>query len=465
MQTPRPNPKAPVPHLFRRFWRAEEGAVAVLAAVMMPVIILAAGLWVETGYWYQQQRKVQYAADVAAIAAGVRIRAGDGAAGYTAAARFVAGQADVSLTAPDTVITVSFPYQGNRNRVEVRIEEAHSRFFTALFATFFPDRKVRVHGRAVAMLVGREATSGCVLALAKRTTDALAIGGSSDVELKGCDLSSNSAHPSFSASVDGNAVFSANCLRAVGGISFSRTQGLAAGCPVAYAPPSRDPYAAVPMPSLLGLTCSDRTFSPNGDVTVAGTYMAAFGTNVRCFRGAGANSFIDIKGKVTLEPGLYIFDANLRFTAGGSGLPAELDGSRGVTLYFTDGNSMVLNGQAKLTLAPPTPANQPPGTNHPYMGITILGDRGTAKTETFQINGPDNSISIQGAVYTPSSAINYSGNSSSTTSWTDSSTTNDGCTQIIADTVTFTGSSNLASDCTGMGTQPLYSYETVELLE
>ena len=47
----------------RGYARDTRGAVVIIAAVLIPVIVGGLGLWVETGYWDHMQRKVQHAAD------------------------------------------------------------------------------------------------------------------------------------------------------------------------------------------------------------------------------------------------------------------------------------------------------------------------------------------------------------------------------------------------------------------
>ena len=60
-----------------RFRDDRRGSIIILAALLFPIVIGGLGLWIETGYWYHMQRRVQHIADVSAHAAGVRIRAGD----------------------------------------------------------------------------------------------------------------------------------------------------------------------------------------------------------------------------------------------------------------------------------------------------------------------------------------------------------------------------------------------------
>jgi hypothetical protein len=53
----------------KQFWKSSAGAVAVMTALVMPVLLGFASLGVEVGHWYLGQREMQGAADAAAISA------------------------------------------------------------------------------------------------------------------------------------------------------------------------------------------------------------------------------------------------------------------------------------------------------------------------------------------------------------------------------------------------------------
>ena len=61
---------------LRRLFRDNSGAAAVVMALTLPVVVGGMGLGTEVGYWYFNQRKVQNAADMAAYAGAVELRAG-----------------------------------------------------------------------------------------------------------------------------------------------------------------------------------------------------------------------------------------------------------------------------------------------------------------------------------------------------------------------------------------------------
>ncbi len=82
----------------------ERGAVAVLFAVVLPILLGAAGLAVEASYWQLHQRAMQNAADSAAIAAGM-----EGGTNYVAVAQAVAAQYGFVNGSGNVTVTVSNP--------------------------------------------------------------------------------------------------------------------------------------------------------------------------------------------------------------------------------------------------------------------------------------------------------------------------------------------------------------------
>ena len=144
---------------------------------------------------------------------------------------------------------------------------------------------------------------------------------------------------------------------------------------------------------------------------------------------------------VTLNPGIYYPDGGSLHVNGG----ATINGN-GVTLVFTKKNSngwadATINGNANINLTPPKTG--------PTAGIVIFGDRAMPVGTTFKFNGGATQY-LGGAIYTPTGAIDFSGGAGTSTS----------CTQIIGDTIKFTGNSGLAIDCSKYNTKPFSSMVT-----
>ena len=186
-------------------------------ALTLPVVLGGMGLGTEVGYWYFNQRKVQNAADMAAYAGAVELRAGNSVDSMETAA---AAAAEETGYAADigTIVLNSPPstgaYAGDPEAVEVTVQENMPRWFTGLFS----DGTVDVAGRAVARITPGQQT--CVLALDESENGAVTFIGSTSAILIGCNVHSNSLSDS-SVLVTGNAVVQTPCVSASGMVSVS----------------------------------------------------------------------------------------------------------------------------------------------------------------------------------------------------------------------------------------------------
>jgi hypothetical protein len=123
---------------------------------------------------------------------------------------------------------------------------------------------------------------------------------------------------------------------------------------------------------------------------------------------------------------------------------ANVTGS-GVTIYMAGSSTVSMNGNATVNLSAPTS-----GT---YAGMLFFGDRsGSNVSET--LNGTASSA-MTGAIYFPKQNVNYIGNFAGA----------NGCTQVVADTVTWNGHTHLAANCNGYGMRTLQAYEAVRFVE
>ncbi|MGV8986616.1 MAG: pilus assembly protein TadG-related protein [Cypionkella sp.] len=412
------------------------GAVAIMAALLMPVLVLGMGLGAETGYQYMTQRNLQNAADLAAHAGGVRLRAGDTKAAITAAALhvatdsgFVAAKGSFTVNTPPT----RGPNAGSASSVEVLLTRDQPRFFSALIMS----KPLLMGARAVATVTA-SASAACVLALSSTAQRAISISGSTDVSLQGCDVASNSNASDAFWMANSSAKLAVNCVDSVGGAVTSSNLQLI-GCPAAkeYQPVVRDPYADVAEPSI-NIPCEANT-----DVTVfSPTY--AHPSGVMAMRICGG---LDIKKQVTFKPGLYIIDGG-DLTLNANGTVASADAGmtvQGATFFLTGNAKLKMTGNGGLDLQAPT--------SGPFSGILIFGSRSQTGL-TYAIQGNSGSTT-QGAIYVPTSAVSFSGNSNTT----------NGCTQIIGRTVEFTGNSTLRSSCTTGNARPIETNVIVRITE
>ncbi len=257
---------------------------------------------------------------------------------------------------------------------------------------------------------------GCVLALNLNASGAVTSQGSTSVTLNNCSLYDNSNN-STALTAGGSSRLSASSVGVVGGVSGAdnivTTGGiLTLGAPVA------DPYANDAFSTPSG-NCQNQ--SPLHNIqTLSGGFFCGLTLN------ASAN--------VTLNPGVYYIGKDGLSVNG----TATLTGSN-VTLVFTSSNGKygdaTINGGATVNLTPPTFG--------PTAGIVIFGDRNMPVGTSFKFNGGASQY-LGGSIYVPKGAIQFSGGAGTSTS----------CTQIIGNTVTFTGNSNVAINCSSYKTKP-----------
>lgn len=141
---------------------------------------------------------------------------------------------------------------------------------------------------------------------------------------------------------------------------------------------------------------------------------------------------------VTLNPGVYIIDGkygNLSFNGG------SVTGS-GVTFVLTktSGNqyaSLTWNGNLSINVTAPTSGL--------FSGVVVY-DTHSKKSDRLTINGTSSTY-FGGAIVAPGMGVSFTG--------TGVSGNGHNCTQIVGDTVQFSGNSTVGSDCSTYGTKDI----------
>ncbi len=259
---------------------------------------------------------------------------------------------------------------------------------------------------------------GCVLSLDPHASGAATGQGSTNVVLNGCSLYDNSDNAT-ALTVSGSAQITALSVGVVGNLTgaanITTTQGIRTGVGAVA-----DPYIDASFPPVSG--CTTQNFTAKNPITInPGVYCGGMKLN------AGA--------EVALSPGIYYLDGGDLTVNGGATLTGD-----GVTLVFTSKNrngfaTASINGNATVNLKPPKSG----GT----AGIVLFGDRNMPTGTSFTFNGGAAQY-LGGAIYLPKGAVSFSGGASTST----------GCTQLIGNTVTFTGDSSFAINCNSYGTKP-----------
>jgi hypothetical protein len=410
--------------LLRHFVRDQSGSYAIVVALVMPVLVGTAGLGTEVGWWLYKHKSMQSAADSGAVSAAT---AGNN---LTAEANAVTASYGYANGANNVTITVNQPpsqgsnYASNPQAVEVIVTQSQPRLLSALFGT----DPVLIKARAVAL---PNSGSGCVLALDRTASPAVKVSGNGNLNLVKCNLYDNSSG-SPALDVTGTTTVTANQVGVVGGVSgasnITATNGIRTGIrPVA------DPYADFsPPPTPSSCVQGKQTINSNGKVNSLspGCYSGDITVN------AGAT--------LNLSSGIYYLNGANLSVAGN----ATITGTD-VTLVFTGSGSswgtLTIGSNANVTLTAPT--------SGPTQGIVMYGDRNMSVGTAFNLTG-GGTQNFGGAIYLPKAALSFSGGNGATTS----------CTKVIADTVTFSGSSSLQVNCAALGTSAI-GVTTAQLVE
>jgi hypothetical protein len=234
----------------------------------------------------------------------------------------------------------------------------------------------------------------------------------------------NNSTSSTAITVGGSSAVSAYSVGVVGGISgnITASHGIATG-----QSPTRDPYAGASFGSFSG--CDYNKMSVKNTATLSpGVYCNGLSLN------AGANVF--------LQPGIYYIDQGSLSVNGGATLSGD-----GVTIVFTSSTgsnyaTATINGGATVNITAPT--------SGPTAGIAIFGDRNMSTGTPFKFNGGASQI-FTGAIYVPKADVQFAGGAN----------TSRACTQLVGDTVTFTGNANFAINCSGTGIKPIATAATM----
>jgi Flp pilus assembly protein TadG len=389
---------------LRRVAHDRKGSVVSMTALMMPVLIGAAGMASDTIQWTLTKRMMQRAADSGAIAGAYALS--QSANVQAAATNDITRNGGFKMTVNPVINSpaTSGSFRDAASAVEVILATDMDLPFTGLVM----DGPVRVSARAVAEIVGNG--DYCVLALENTNTTGIPIGGNATVNL-GCGMMSNA--PSASSIIaNGSSYVTASPVAAVGGVppgnyapGTQRQQ---------YALPLRDPYRGLPDPNIT-TNGSAINLNPNR----SGTYNP------------GTYSSIDIKGSATFNPGVYYVTSSLSF-----GSQARVTGN-GVTFILTARNAasntgsiatVDMNGGANVNLTAPST-----GT---YAGILMYQDRRASNMSVNRINGNSSSV-FQGAFYFPRQELQMNGTSGMNTR----------CIQVVARRIDWRGNTAIDNVC------------------
>lgn len=392
--------------MFRRLAGDRTGGLAMMTALSMPVLIGSVGMAADTIQWTYMKRAMQRQADSGALAGAFAVSQQSNVNNTVTAD--LARNNNVNMTVTPTIenAPTAGALAGNMRAVRVVLATE----VRLPFSGYLMGRAIRIPVEATAQVISQG--QYCVLALETTNTTGITMNGNTTLDL-GCGMMSN-APAADSVTAGGSAVINATPIAAVGGVPTSSNYRDGTQL-IPYSVPQFDPLASLPDPNI-------QSSSNNGDVNPNQTRTLS----------PGNYSGMDLKGDVTLLPGVYYIDRG-SFSVGAQ---AVVNGA-GVTIILTsktasyDPGSVAttdINGGATINLTAPTS-----GT---YAGVLFYQDRRALDLGVNKING-NSASKYQGAIYFPKQAMQFNGTSGMDIR----------CVQLIGRRLDFTGNSTISNVC------------------
>jgi Flp pilus assembly protein TadG len=432
-----------------RFFREECGQTLVFTALLMCCLMGFMALAVDMGVLFRTQRRLQTAADAAAVAAGLAsdygmtvTGCGTGVSSVTCAAYQAAGAnlcspADTACkTAVTNRTTVNIPplngWHTGAEYIEVIIKQPTPAVFMGTFGGLFYGGSTTSYNP---MTVGARAVSGivagqaCAYALNPTVADAVDVQGNATMNMPHCSIQINSSNDTALCSTGSKSSIISDGIDIVGAQNpkgkCNKTQPNA----TTGVQPVPDPFASLPRPTCTSGTGGNANSvggvsptitgynSSTGAVTVtnkAGTSITITPTkqtdpadtqtnppfmNVVCFTDANITIAPNLTlGTASLDE-MFVFSGNL--TMGSSD---TIVGTMDIT-----GSGTLTPNNTVLNMTAPTSDN-----NYLYNGIAVFYTSSADSCDS-SYKGPDSACvqmqfgsgygSLDGMVYAPSAAV------------------------------------------------------------
>ena len=379
----------------------------VLTAIGMIALCAVAGLAGDVGYFFDYRRRMQTAADAAALAGAEQLRRDNKIASAAQAAAATDGftdAADVAVHSPP----LNGPYAGNPSYVEAIISQTRPSLFMGVLGF----QSARVSARAVA---GMQDSPNCIYALGATGT-ALSTNGSGSTLSAACGIVVNSSAAS-AVDAGAGAVFGTS-VAITGTYSGSCNTTDPSGCRTGV-PGEPDPLATRADPQFSGCDFGEpNPVKISGGVTTLNPGVYCNGIAIT----AGAS--------VTFQPGTYILNGGGLSVGGNSTIQGT-----GVTFYntargkYTYGAVTIAGGTLGFLSAP---------TSGPMEGMLFFQDR-TITPKSSQssnvISGSSN-LNFQGTFYFPTTDLTFAGGGQVATDYT----------ILVAKTIAVSGNTTLSAN-------------------
>jgi Flp pilus assembly protein TadG len=401
--------------LTRRIAADRRGVSAVITAIALTALAGFCGLAVDVVMWEVNERNMQGVADQSALAAATAYRnAGEtGALGDSTTAQNAAYATAIRNGYAAGSLSVAAYNDGKTcthdGCLQVTITQQQPQFFTAMFSN-----GVTANASAVGTCNGcaggsltlvNNGGNPCVMALDASGKGVVTDTGGAILSLSACNLYNNSPQTDATVVNNNGVIEGCTTTNACGSMAFLAQPNNPGGIDVPVvtgAAPAADPFGDITAPTIAS-SCQQ---FPNPPTNIpSGTYCPGILDNANVSFADGAIIVLD--GPKGLS------------TQGNSTLSGN-----GVMLYVLNGGT--INANSTMNISAPT--------SGPYAGIALwFGDSSGVSY------AGGNGAGFSGAIYAPTSNVNWSGNQAS----------NSTCTRLIAASIDLSGGAASVFDNTG----------------
>lgn len=399
------------------------GSVAMIAAIVAPVMIVLMVITIEVTSWSLTKMELQRMADAAAWAGALQYVATNDPQAATLSAVQMAEINNIpsseqynwdpsTLTSTNGLTTASM-IQGNTSGGETTLTATVTqKIDNALSLMLSGNTAFLVVSAAATMQITSNVVQipKCLTALGGGNSS-ISMSGSSLVRSSGCSIQANGG-----ITMGGSSILDVDGTYSVGGVQNAGTSYVSGG-QTTVASPYSNPYANYgPLVKAFGLLSSGGT-------------TETLGLSNQASIGPGTYSSITVSQSaiLTMQPGLYIVngDVNVSYSA-------QIQGT-GVTIVSS--GSLTVIGSAIISLSPPD-ANSTTGG--------VPGFVFASKSTVDSGFGGSSSLPYGGIIYYPDGTMNLSGSFTSGAA---------GCTQFLANQLNLSYSANITTDCSKVASQ------------
>lgn len=393
---------------LRQLRKSEKGNVLVIGAASMPLLIGSAALAVDTIQLSLWKRQLQRAADSASIAGAHSVTQQKNVTASVQSDLTLNNDIPLSLTPVIENAPTVGDFAGDNRAVRVVLTAQRP----LPFLSFFMEQAPLIRVEATAAVVHRG--EYCMVSLEDGTTAGIEFQGNTDIDL-GCGMATNS-RANAAVTANGSSKIKATPVAAMGGLTPS-TNFIQPTTLQPYSIKQEDPFATLANPTIPNGSCPNKDIQPQDTVNL----------KPGCFKS------LNIKGTVTMDPGVYYIDGGEL----GFGSQAHVTGE-GVTFVLTS-KTAATNGNtvATLNMSAGAYVNLTAPESGTYEGILFYQDRrATLGGGTNKVNGNADSV-LEGAFYFPRQDLTMNGTAGMDTR----------CLQMVARRLFFSGNSRIENEC------------------